>query len=145
MSCSEPIFALSPVFCSLSQVEVYLDLACSDCALAWPVLTDVVKVYGHQAEFLYRLFPLPYHRNAFTAAKVRRTTPIFDMTECARSRRVIWTEERRKYMNCERDDGLSAAQVVSCLISDLLAVLMGSNLSDAWQDMSFFTPMPLQG
>ncbi|CAM9628343.1 unnamed protein product, partial [Hapterophycus canaliculatus] len=55
-------------------VEVYLDLACSDCALMWPVLTDVVDVYGHRAEFLYRLFPLPYHRNAFTAAKVRRKT-----------------------------------------------------------------------
>lgn len=52
---------------------MYLDLACSDCALTWPVLSRVAEAYGHQAEFLYRLFPLPYHRNAFTAAKVRRS------------------------------------------------------------------------
>lgn len=54
-----------------TQVEVYLDLACSDCALAWPVMSHVAEVYGNDAEFLYRLFPLPYHRNAFTAAKVK--------------------------------------------------------------------------
>lgn len=54
-----------------TQVEVYLDLACSDCALAWPVMGQVAEVYSNDAEFLYRLFPLPYHRNAFTAAKVR--------------------------------------------------------------------------
>lgn len=51
-------------------MEVYLDLACSDCALMWPVVSEVAEVYGHQAEFLYRLFPLPYHRSAFAAAKV---------------------------------------------------------------------------
>lgn len=53
------------------QVEVYLDLACSDCALAWPVMTRVAKAYGQQTNFIYRLFPLPYHNNAFAAAQVR--------------------------------------------------------------------------
>lgn len=60
------------------QVEVYLDLACSDCALTWPVLSQVADAYGHQAEFLYRLFPLPYHRNAFTAAKVKRAGQVVE-------------------------------------------------------------------
>ncbi|CAN0515294.1 unnamed protein product, partial [Scytosiphon promiscuus] len=47
-----------------------LDLACSDCALAWPVMTQVADAYGQQTNFVYRLFPLPYHSNAFTAAQV---------------------------------------------------------------------------
>lgn len=56
--------------CFSFQVEVYLDLACSDCAMAWPVMLEVAEEYGQQAEFLFRLFPLPYHRTAFVAAQV---------------------------------------------------------------------------
>lgn len=54
----------------MPQVEVYLDLACSDCALAWPVMAQVADAYGQHTKFIYRLFPLPYHSNAFTAAQV---------------------------------------------------------------------------
>eukprot|EP00752_Nemacystus_decipiens_P007426 g6638.t2 len=39
--------------------------------------TKVVEAYGHQAEFLYRLFPLPYHRNAFTAAKAAKVVRLY--------------------------------------------------------------------
>eukprot|EP00752_Nemacystus_decipiens_P007425 g6638.t1 len=60
-----------------TKVEVYLDLACSDCARTWPILSQVVEAYGHQAEFLYRLFPLPYHRNAFTAAKAAKVVRLY--------------------------------------------------------------------
>lgn len=60
-----------------TKIEVYLDLACSDCALSWPVVSQVAEVYGHNAEFLYRLFPLPYHRNAFTAAKAAKVVGLY--------------------------------------------------------------------
>ncbi|CAM9408840.1 unnamed protein product [Ectocarpus sp. 6 AP-2014] len=59
------------------KVEVYLDLACSDCALAWPVMNRVAEAYGDRAEFLYRLFPLPYHNNAFKAAKAAKTIQLY--------------------------------------------------------------------
>lgn len=53
-----------------TQVELYLDLSCSDCAIAWPAIVQAAKEFGRGAEFIFRLFPLPYHSNAFTAAKV---------------------------------------------------------------------------
>lgn len=58
------------VTCTI-QVEIYLDLACSDCKAAWPTIMQAAKEFGRGAEFIFRLFPLPYHSNAFTAAQVR--------------------------------------------------------------------------
>lgn len=37
-------------------------------------MNRVAEAYGDRTEFLYRLFPLPYHNNAFKAAKVRQPT-----------------------------------------------------------------------
>lgn len=52
------------------QVEIYLDLACSDCATAWPTIREATEIYDSDVEFVFRLFPLPYHNNAFTASQV---------------------------------------------------------------------------
>ncbi|CAM9486261.1 unnamed protein product [Choristocarpus tenellus] len=51
------------------KVEIYLDLTCSDCQEIWPTMMEVVGEYGDRVEFLFRLFPLPYHQNAFIAAQ----------------------------------------------------------------------------
>lgn len=55
------------------QVDVYLDLTCSDSALVWPTIEQAVDMYNGVVKFIFRLFPLPYHQNAFTAAKVMYT------------------------------------------------------------------------
>ena len=50
------------------SVELYLDLACSECASAWPSITAAIKKYSEKAAFTIRLFPLPYHRAAHNLA-----------------------------------------------------------------------------
>ncbi|CAM9646283.1 unnamed protein product [Ectocarpus sp. 12 AP-2014] len=74
------------------KVEVYLDLACSDCALAWPVMNRVAKAYGDRTEFLYRLFPLPYHNNAFKAAKAAKTIQLYSRSSGDASIASFFTE-----------------------------------------------------
>eukprot|EP00611_Tribonema_gayanum_P016785 TRINITY_DN29201_c0_g1_i1.p1 TRINITY_DN29201_c0_g1~~TRINITY_DN29201_c0_g1_i1.p1 ORF type:complete len:150 (+),score=7.33 TRINITY_DN29201_c0_g1_i1:98-547(+) len=50
-------------------VELYLDLACTDCARAYPAIKKAMEVYGPHASFVVRLLPLPYHRAAFDLAR----------------------------------------------------------------------------
>jgi protein-disulfide isomerase len=50
------------------SVEVYLDVACSECASAWPTITAAINKYSEKAVFTIRLFPLPYHRAAHSLA-----------------------------------------------------------------------------
>eukprot|EP00597_Dinobryon_sp_UTEXLB2267_P017976 CAMPEP_0201104706 /NCGR_PEP_ID=MMETSP0812-20130820/40727_1 /ASSEMBLY_ACC=CAM_ASM_000668 /TAXON_ID=98059 /ORGANISM="Dinobryon sp., Strain UTEXLB2267" /LENGTH=197 /DNA_ID=CAMNT_0047364065 /DNA_START=17 /DNA_END=610 /DNA_ORIENTATION=+ len=54
---------------SLITVDFYIDLTCSSCLDAWPTLTNVVDEYKDQVRFMYRVFPLPYHQQAFILAK----------------------------------------------------------------------------
>jgi protein-disulfide isomerase len=49
-------------------VDIYLDLACGDCASAWPTITAAISKYSETALFTVRLFPLPYHRAAHNLA-----------------------------------------------------------------------------
>lgn len=53
------------------QVEIFLDLSCPDTAAAWPTMSKAVEEWDDSVEFIYRLFPLPYHHGAFTIAQVR--------------------------------------------------------------------------
>lgn len=57
-------FARNPV-----TVDLIIDLTCSSCQEAWPVISQVVKKYQHSVTFRYRVFPLPYHNSAYVAAK----------------------------------------------------------------------------
>jgi len=50
-------------------VELVIDLTCSSCLDSWPMLNDVVASYGSSVNFLYRVFPLPYHQQAFIVSK----------------------------------------------------------------------------
>lgn len=53
------------------QVSGYLGPLCPYSKEAFPTLTKVADHYGPQTVRLtIHLFPLPYHRNAFLAAKV---------------------------------------------------------------------------
>lgn len=59
------------------KVEIYLDLACSDCEAAWPTMAQAAKEFDRGAEFTFRLFPLPYHKNAFTAAQAAQVVKLY--------------------------------------------------------------------
>lgn len=50
-------------------VEFFIDLGCSSCLNAWPTLNKVVETYKNDVNFLYRIFPLPYHQQAFILSK----------------------------------------------------------------------------
>ena len=52
------------------QVEIYLDLSCTDSVAAWSTMAQVVEEFGDDVEFIYRLFPLPHDHIAFTIAQV---------------------------------------------------------------------------
>jgi len=50
-------------------VEYFIDLTCSSCLDSWPMMNEVVAAYGRSVNFLYRLYPLPYHQQAFIVNK----------------------------------------------------------------------------
>lgn len=50
-------------------VEFFIDLTCSSCLDAWPTLNEVVETYSSSVNFLYRVYPLPYHQQAFIVSK----------------------------------------------------------------------------
>ena len=51
-------------------VEYVIDLGCSSCLQAWPTLMKVASTYSAKGvTFLYRVFPLPYHQQAFLMSK----------------------------------------------------------------------------
>lgn len=50
-------------------VELYVDLTCSSCLDSWPTLNEVVAAYSGDVNFLYHIFPLPYHQQAFIVSK----------------------------------------------------------------------------
>ena len=52
------------------EVEYYLDLSCSSCLDAWPTISKVTETYSVLGvKFIFRIFPLPYHQQAFILSK----------------------------------------------------------------------------
>ena len=51
------------------QVDMYIDLTCSDTKDQWETLTQVFTDYGDKVNFLVHVFPLPYHTWAFLTSK----------------------------------------------------------------------------
>jgi len=62
---------------SLTRVEYYIDLTCADCRASWPLLTKVYNAYKDKVHFLYRVFPLPYHQQAFITAKAAQVVNVY--------------------------------------------------------------------
>lgn len=54
---------------SLVTVEFTIDLGCSDCMNAWPMLSEVVDMYKEEVMFKIRIMPLPYHQQSFLLSK----------------------------------------------------------------------------
>ena len=52
-----------------TTVELYIDLACSDCLNSWPTLSSVYSDFKSSTKFVYKLLPLPYHQFSFLLAK----------------------------------------------------------------------------
>lgn len=53
------------------HLDFYIDLICPDSQLAFPTMLKIADFYGPEVLVLNtHLFPLPYHRNGFYAAKV---------------------------------------------------------------------------
>jgi len=65
---------------SLITVDFYIDLTCSSCLEAWPTLTDLVSEYKDKIRFMYRVFPLPYHQQAFILAKAAQVVNYYGTT-----------------------------------------------------------------
>ena len=54
------------------HLDFYIDLICPDSQAALPTVLKLADVYGPDTlQLTTHLFPLPYHRNGFYAAKVR--------------------------------------------------------------------------
>ena len=54
---------------SRTTVEYFIDLTCSACLDSWPTLSKVYDTYKEHVHFMYRVFPLPYHQQAFVVSK----------------------------------------------------------------------------
>lgn len=50
---------------SSARVDFFLDLVCVDTKNAWPVIKEVIEMYGRDVQWRFHQFPLPYHTNAF--------------------------------------------------------------------------------
>ncbi|GER40854.1 thioredoxin superfamily protein [Striga asiatica] len=50
-------------------IEAFFDPVCPDSRNSWPPLKEVLKYYGDRVKLITRLFPLPYHANAFVASR----------------------------------------------------------------------------
>lgn len=58
-------------------VDLYIDLTCSSCLDSWPTLTELYDLYKEKVKFNYRVFPLPYHQQAFILAKAAQVVNYF--------------------------------------------------------------------
>lgn len=53
------------------HMDEFVDIVCSDCKHAYPVIKQVAEHYGPRVlRLASHQFPLPKHRNAYIAAKV---------------------------------------------------------------------------
>ncbi|KAL3702319.1 hypothetical protein R1sor_020341 [Riccia sorocarpa] len=50
-------------------LEGFIDPLCIDCKTAWPTIAKVVAAYGPRLSFVVHPFPVPFHHNAFFAAR----------------------------------------------------------------------------
>ena len=50
---------------SRKRIDVYVDMACSDSLAQFPVFLQLFDAVKDRYEFVYHLFPLPYHAQAF--------------------------------------------------------------------------------
>ena len=71
-------------------LDVYLDMACTDCAAAAPTLEKLAKVYPTQLQLNLHLFPLPYHRYAFDLAK--STHVVYQHTNKSAQKLWMWMD-----------------------------------------------------
>lgn len=58
---------------SMILVELTIDLGCSNCMDAWPMLSEVVELYKEEVHFKIRILPLPYHQQSFILSKAAST------------------------------------------------------------------------
>eukprot|EP00727_Mastigamoeba_balamuthi_P005613 m51a1_g1671 hypothetical protein (211) ;mRNA; r:391555-392603 len=57
----------------LILLEEFIDPACSDCQQANPIVRQVAAYYHSSLRYVAHIYPLPYHRNSFVAAKAIAT------------------------------------------------------------------------
>ena len=58
-------------------VEFNIDLGCSSCLDSWPTMKQVQEIYASSVHFIYRIFPLPYHQQAFILSKAANCVNFF--------------------------------------------------------------------
>lgn len=66
------------------------DYQCPACALAQPIVKQVLKDYSGKVSFVFRHFPLPQHKNAFIAAQA---------AEAAGEQEKYWQMHDKLYEN----------------------------------------------
>lgn len=52
------------------QVDISLDLACEDSAIAWTTLKQLVLEYEFRTKIVFHVLPMPQNQMAFDTAKV---------------------------------------------------------------------------
>lgn len=58
-------------------VQYIIDLTCSSTMDSWDLLSQVVELYKDTIKFEYRIFPLPYHQQAFILAKAAQVVDFY--------------------------------------------------------------------
>lgn len=77
-------------------VVEFADFQCPACASAHPVVKQIVEEYKERIYYVFRHFPLPGHKNAFSAAKAAEAAgkqgKFFEMHDLLFNNQVEWAE-----------------------------------------------------
>ncbi|CAN0445820.1 unnamed protein product, partial [Laminaria digitata] len=50
-------------------VDIFLDLACPESAVAWPTIKKIAWEYEFRTEMVFHILPMPRNQMAFDTAK----------------------------------------------------------------------------
>ena len=110
----------------------FSDYECPYCKTAEPIIQQVLKTYGDKVHFVYRDYPLDFHKNARPAARAAR---------CAEQQGQFWTYHEKlmasedlheeQYRAIADQVGLDRAQFDACLTSQDFNAAIDRDIADA--------------
>ena len=85
------------------DVELFIDLTCSSCMYAWPLLQEVYQTYSSTVNFRYYSFPLPYHQQGFIISKAANLVNHFSPVSVFKFMNHVIRNQRSIYNSATED------------------------------------------
>lgn len=88
---------IGPANAKVTLVE-FGDFQCPACGSAHPVVTQIIKTYKNDVQFVFRNYPLPVHKNALVAAEAAEAAgaqgKFFEMHDLLFENQKDWSESK---------------------------------------------------